>query len=79
MGCMGDFKTPSYLLYRPDFSCRVVYLRAENSSQLMETMRSNRLKTLYATRNSVQVSMVLQSALAQDLLMEMGGSFYRLR
>jgi hypothetical protein len=45
VACTGDYRMRSYLLYRPDFSREVVYLRKED---LAEKLRDKSLRAVYA-------------------------------
>ena len=47
VGCFGGIASQSYLLYRPDFSRDVVYLRPTSPENLIETMERNNLPALY--------------------------------
>lgn len=48
VGCYGDVASLSYLLYRPDFSREVVYLRPRSTEHLVELMERQDLPALYA-------------------------------
>jgi hypothetical protein len=48
IGCYGDVASMSYLLYRPDLSREVVYLRPSSAEDLIETMERRHLTALYA-------------------------------
>jgi len=48
VGCYGDVSSMAYLLYGPDFSRDVVYLRPKSSEELIESMERRNLPALYA-------------------------------
>jgi hypothetical protein len=48
VGCYGDVGSMSYLLYGPDLSREVVYVRPTSPEDLIETMERRDLRALYA-------------------------------
>jgi hypothetical protein len=48
VGCYGDVSSMSYLLYGPDYSREVVYLRPTSPSDLIDSMKKHDLVALYA-------------------------------
>jgi hypothetical protein len=48
VGCYGDVSSMSYLLYGPDLSRQVVYLRPSSAADLLDSMKRHDLEALYA-------------------------------
>lgn len=48
VACYGDVSSMSYLLYRPDYSREVTYLRPSSPEDLLRLMEERHLRTLYA-------------------------------
>jgi len=49
VGCYGDISSMSYLLYGPDLSREVVYLRPKTADELLRAMDEQQLTALYAS------------------------------
>jgi len=60
VGCTGGFTANSYLLYGPDFSRRVVYLRSTSAPGLMDAMKRHGLRALYGAPSSPAEGAVLE-------------------
>jgi hypothetical protein len=76
VGCWGGFQTFSYVLYSPDFSRRVVYLRGRTAEELLSEMRINAVGILYVAPTTVQQSLILQECLKRKALSRIHGAFY---
>jgi hypothetical protein len=48
VACYGDVSPMSYLLYRPDYSREVTYVRPSSPEDLVRLMEEHHLRTLYA-------------------------------
>ena len=59
---------PSYLLYRPDFSRRVVFLRTESSADLHGEMSRHNLRDLFAPAPTDRQRIILEAAARDGLL-----------
>lgn len=75
LGCLAPGGSKSYLLYRPDFSRRVVTLRPGNADELVAAMKREGLRIVYATYRPG----VLAEALERKLLQPGVGAFYELK
>jgi hypothetical protein len=64
-----------YSLYRPDFSRRVVLLRADTPEDLMDALRREKLRTLY----SPTVHRLTQDCVEKGLLVKVGAGLFRVR
>jgi hypothetical protein len=49
VGCYGDISSMAYLLYGPDLSRTVYYLRPSTADELIRSMQDRQLSALYAT------------------------------
>jgi hypothetical protein len=68
----------SYLLYRPDYSCRVVYLRPKSPEDLAGQMRRQAVSVLYVSITTKQPQPLIESCLRLGLIEPMRERFYRL-
>jgi hypothetical protein len=78
VGCFGGFRAKAYLLYGPDFSRKVVYLRPTSSSDLIETLQRSGVEHLYAAPVTIRDETLLGECVQRGRLKRVGGSFYRL-
>jgi len=62
VGCLGGYRARSYLLYGPDFSRRVVYLRPQSQEDLEETLRLFGIRYLYAAPANADQRAMLDGA-----------------
>jgi len=68
----------SYLLYRPDFSCRVVYPGAASFRELQERMEAQQVRLLYLSRTSRPHPALIEEGLRLKRLRRVGPRFYEL-
>jgi len=78
VACFGGFRANSYLLYGPDFSRRVAYLRVASGAALMEEMAAEGVRILYAVPEDDAQRGILEAAIRTGGLVHLGGSFYEL-
>jgi hypothetical protein len=80
---VGYFGSPlgdTYLLYRPDFSRRVVYLRSSTAESLASDMDRENLMVLFAPSPTPRQQMVLRDAAGRGLVRVREGAWWeRLR
>lgn len=76
VGYFVDNRNLAYLLYRPDFSCRVAYLRAKNADELLEEIRSANLRMIYAVPGQLGAFRALQECETRGRLRRLEGHFY---
>jgi hypothetical protein len=69
----------SYLLYRPDYSCRVVYPRATSPQDLVEQMRRESVSVVYVSLTSFQPPKLIEDCLRLGLLRPLRGRFFILK
>lgn len=67
----------AYLLYRPDFSNRVVYLRSESPEALARDMDRAAVSVVYVGRKSPRHEDIAREAVRRKLLVGLHGGFYR--
>ncbi len=79
VGCFGGYPAFSYLLYGPDFSREVIYLRSDSADRLIEDMWREGLISLYALPISPQQREVVAECLRRGSLMSMGGHLFSIR
>jgi hypothetical protein len=79
IGCFGGYKANSYLLYGPNFSRRVAYLRASTADDLLDSMKRTGVRLLYAVPGSNEQREVLTECSRRGLLTALGERFYELR
>ncbi len=79
VGYFGDYRTVAYLLYGPDFSCRVAYLRPASPEGLIEDMRRADVRLLYAGVGAARNYRLIQECQKRGLLERVGESYYRLK
>src|SRR4029453_8727787 len=79
-GCYGGLSSMAYLLYGPDLSREVVYLRPSGPSDLVDTMERLKLPALYAMsmldRNGWGA--LLQECVRSGRLKHVDGPWYEL-
>lgn len=75
IGCLTGNPGNPYLLYRPDFSRRVVYLRATSAKQLIEDIDRQGLQVIYAFPDR-PVTRILSEVLLQRELRHLWGHLY---
>ena len=68
MGYYAEDVGESYWLYRPDYSCRVFYLRALTAEGLMQEIREAGLKEFYALPGSQRRLEVIREATQRGLV-----------
>jgi hypothetical protein len=73
----GGYRARSYLLYGPDFSRRVVYLRPESTQDFLNQLRQSGARAVYFEPSSTVQQELLSSLLAQKKLEPLRNSFYR--
>jgi hypothetical protein len=78
IGCFGGYTAHAYLLYGPDFSRKVIYLRASSADELLRRMRESNLRQLFASPSSSLQSSVLSEAVLSGRLRPSSPSIYRL-
>ncbi|HLF91966.1 MAG TPA: hypothetical protein VJB14_00760, partial [Planctomycetota bacterium] len=76
VGCFAGYAGTAYLLYGTDFSRRVVYLRPKDDRELMEGMRREGLRLLYAAPASALQAQIVEEALRDGRLKALGGRLY---
>jgi hypothetical protein len=79
VGCFGGFTARSYLLYGPDFSRKVLYLRAQTAEELISQMKLAGVSTCYCKPRTARQAEVLRDALEGGGLVPLKGSFYALK
>lgn len=72
VGCYGGDALRAYPLYRPDFSRRVVYLRAGSADELMAAMDRENVRVLLANR----LDPAITEAIHRGRLRRTVGSYY---
>ncbi|HXU11642.1 MAG TPA: hypothetical protein VN898_06725 [Candidatus Binatia bacterium] len=78
VGCFGGFTAHAYLLYGPDFSREVVYLRVSSAADLVSEARTSDLRQIYASPSSSLQNAVLREAVLSGRLRQTSPSIYRL-
>lgn len=78
VACLGGFRANAYLLYGPDFSRMVVYLRPRDSDELVAEMRRQQVRLLYAVPASAHQQDLLDECLRDGRLRSEGGAMYAL-
>jgi hypothetical protein len=76
IGYYGEGYNDSYLLYRPDFSRRIVYLRARTSAELADEIRKSGVAVVYSVPGTPERREVLDRALRSGFLTRLRGRFY---
>lgn len=76
IACAGGSFTRSYLLYRPDFSRRVVYLRATDPDVFRKELLGSGARTLYVGPLGSGQDAILKTCLARGDLRPLGESFF---
>ncbi len=66
----------SYLLYRPDFSCQVVYTRPVSAPDLVQQLRAASARLFYVPRTSAEGDPLLKECLDLNLIRPFKGGFY---
>jgi hypothetical protein len=77
VGCFAENEGESYLLYRPDFSRDVAYLRPTSSEDLVAQARRKGLRHLYARPSSAAAKSLLEDCVRTGGLVPVGGRIYR--
>lgn len=77
VGCTAENDGEAYLLYRPDFSRAVIYLRPATARDLLDEARRRNLRHVYARPSSAAARALLEEALRTGGLMRVGGDLYR--
>ncbi len=78
VGCFAGHSGTAYLLYGPDFSRRVVYLRPVDDRDLVERMRRAGIRLLYAAPASASQVQIVEEAVRDGRLKALGGHVYGL-
>jgi hypothetical protein len=78
VACFGGFRSRSALLYRPDYSRRVVYLRAEKSEDFIRDVLGSGAPVLYGIPGNSPQSDALAESLRRGVLEPLGNDFYRI-
>jgi hypothetical protein len=68
----------AYLLYRPDFSCRVLYARSTTVKGLVEELRSARTDNIYLSRTSRGIHPLLEEGIRLGLIRQIEDNVFRL-
>jgi hypothetical protein len=79
---VGYFGSPTgapYLLYRPDFSRGVVYLRSASLDALIDDARRAGLRTIFAPSPTDAQRRILDEGLRRERLSRISGCFFALR
>ena len=76
VGYFVDNRNLAYLLYRPDFSCRVVYLRSTTADMLLSDIRAAGLRLVYAVPGQLGAFRILQECERRGRLRKLEGQFY---
>lgn len=76
IGCFGGYTAHAYLLYGPDFSRKVVYLRASTAAELVGEIRKANLRRIYASPSSSLQNEVLREAMLSGKLRPSSASIY---
>jgi len=79
VGCFGGPEARPYCLYAPDFSRRVLYLRADSASQLLEAMKNAHIRYVYAVPYGIRQRTTLEGCVRRGRLHQVSDSLYRLR
>jgi hypothetical protein len=66
----------SYLLYGPDYSRRVVYLRAKTVAEMIDEIDRERVRFLYRSRETEMTEFILQECIRQGHLRLVSGRLY---
>jgi len=69
----------SYLLYKPDFSCRVTYPNAATFRELVDRMKAQQVRVLYVSRTSRAHPALIEEGLRLKRLRRVGPRFYELQ
>jgi len=78
IGCFVDTRKPVYCLFTPDFSRTVVYLRPSSSQELLEMMKGESLKYLYAEPELPAGRSVLLTCIKRGSLVRRGEGVFEL-
>jgi hypothetical protein len=78
VACFGHLGAKAYLLYRPDFSRRVVYLHAAAAGELLEQFERSGARVASLQPAGVKEDEIVEECLRRGRLKEIGASFYRL-
>lgn len=76
IACFAEYAGQSYLLYGPDFSREVVYIRTTSPGDLLDQMQHAHAELLYAWPTSQPAKRVIEAAVLQRRLHHVGGHFY---
>ena len=68
VACFGGHRTQSYVLYRPDYSREVVYLRSTSSEELIEGMKEGGASFLYARPRTREQRRVINTCVSKGWL-----------
>jgi len=77
VACGGGYTSRSYLLYRPDFSRRVAYVRCIDPSTLLQELRRMGVQVLYYSPSDSQQRDLLRSCIRSGDLLPLEHSFYQ--
>jgi hypothetical protein len=72
----GIHRGESYVLYGPDFSRRVVYLRGKTAAEIRSELAREKPRLLYRCQGSPADAPLLQDLLRQGVLKESGARYY---
>ena len=76
IGYYADNYNDSYLMYRPDFSRRVAFVRATTAQGFMDEMKQAGVTTLYAAPGTLERQRVINELAGQGLLRNLRGKFW---
>ncbi|MFN3484666.1 MAG: hypothetical protein ACK44W_04185 [Planctomycetota bacterium] len=76
VGYFADNRNIAYLLYRPDYSSRVVYLRARSAEGLVQEMEDAGVRYVYAAPASIENHEILKGLSESGRLRVLKGRFY---
>jgi len=76
IGYYVDSRNIAYLLYRPDFSRRVVYLRAKTADEFLRQVQKEQLRLVYAAPSKPEQYELLKECVARGRLRKLQGFIY---
>jgi hypothetical protein len=79
VGYFADDRGPAYLLYRPDYSRRVVYLRSESIDALLEDATKEGVKVIYSAPTSSTTRKLLAEGVRRGRLRPLNNRLYALQ
>ncbi len=76
VGYFVDNRNAAYLLYRPDFSCRVIYFRSKSADDLLKDIDRSGVRTLFAAPAGIDHYEILSECVRRGRLLKIRGFLY---